>query len=179
MENNTIQIQQALELIRIYEFAILADSYLHTEEVSLITNVELKTDVDNRKIGVIMTFDFIQNGIRLIKLKTGTFFELTKESWDLHINIGENNEIGMPHGLMNYYLTFCIDTTRGIFVSKTEGTIFAGMHFPIIDINQIAQEMQNRYQKSSKGSEQKLSESKTPKLKKLKSRKEKQIPKVL
>lgn len=125
-----------LEGIKTEQFAIFKENYTLNEEIELKTEFEFKLDQNNKKIGVFVNFEFLQNAKTFIKIVTSCHFKINDDSWKNFIDKKDNQFI-ISKGFITHLAMISVGTTRGILYAKTEGTDFAKFIIPTINLSEL------------------------------------------
>jgi len=127
-----------LEGIKTEQFAIFKENYTLNEDIGLNTEFEFKLDQNNKKIGVFVSFEFLQNAKTFIKIVTSCHFKINDASWINFIDKKESdNQFIISKGFITHLAMISVGTTRGILYAKTEGTDFVKFIIPTINLSEL------------------------------------------
>ena len=136
MENKTIGF--LLEGIKTEQFAVFKENYTLNENIGLSTEFEFKLDQNNKKIGVFVNFEFLQNTKTFIKIVVSCHFKINDDSWRSFIDKKvSDNQFIISKGFITHLAMISVGTTRGILYAKTEGTDFAKFIIPTINLSEL------------------------------------------
>jgi hypothetical protein len=120
--------------IKVEQFALIENHFQDGVSLSLNTNLDVKVDLIERRLGVFMTFDLFQSEHLLLKLEVSCHFNIDEESWGGLLN---QQKIRFPNDFVIHLIMLTLGTARGIFFSKTEGTILSRFILPMLDIRKM------------------------------------------
>jgi len=136
MEAKT-QFKTILKGIKVEQFAIFDENYVHKQPVSLNTQVKLKINVSEKQLGVFLRFDFLQNEKTFITIEVSCHFKIDPESWESRIN---DAHIIFSRDNIGHLLMITLGTARGVLFAKTDGTVYSNYILPLLDVNDLAGE---------------------------------------
>lgn len=112
--------------------AINENSDPETIQIGFSNGVE--PDIENNKFSVVFGVRYVvQDTVILESVYRFTFAVVNLSQF---ITFNEDQSITINH-LMPHFLSVAVGTMRGILVVKTAGTAFAHYPLPIIDVNQL------------------------------------------
>ena len=136
-----INIGFLLEGIKIEQFAVFEETYNSEKETELKAGFEFKLDSDNQKIGVFVTFEFVQDTKIFIKVVVSCHFKISDNAWKQFTDEkSASNKFIIPKGFITHLTMLSVGTTRGVLYAKTEGTGFAKFILPTINLSEMIQE---------------------------------------
>lgn len=139
MENKVINIGFILEAIKIEQFAVLHEKHNENSDSTLAASVQFMVDHLNRKVGVFLQFQFIQNEEIFIKLVTSCHFGFNEETWAQYYKI-EQNQVIVPKEVLAHLTMITTGTSRGILFAKTEASIFSKYMIPTLNVQEMIPE---------------------------------------
>lgn len=120
-----------MSAIRTEQFAILSEKK-PSEDFRIHTQMEVKYAVEDRNLGIVMTFRFGEKESPFMLLSVFCGFGIHPEDWQGFVREGR---IVIPKSLLDYLLSQTIGTARGILHCKTEGTPFNSVILPPFDVS--------------------------------------------
>lgn len=122
--------------IKIEQFALLEENYTANKPINIITTLEFKINEKAKIIGSFVGFTFEQEKKPIIKIQISCHFKIKENDWKDFINEGKSSII-IPKGLLSHLAMLSVGTARGILFVKTEGTEFAKIIIPTINVTAI------------------------------------------
>lgn len=132
MENKKIGF--ALVALKTEQFASFEENYKEGKKVDLKTGLEFKINVEDKNIGVFVTFTFEQSKKAFLKVQVSGHFSITEEAFN---EFSKEDKIIFPKGFMCHLTMLVVSSARGILHAKTEGSNFNKFLLPTIDVTKI------------------------------------------
>lgn len=123
--------------ITVNQFAILKDQLPSTDDINLSTNLSFKYSLDSQQIACIAEFKFNSNNDLFLLLSCQCNFVIHPDDWQEFVKEGN---VKIPHQLLVIFAEHTVGTSRGILFCKTEGTVFASLIIPHIDVSDLMQD---------------------------------------
>jgi len=135
MKQEISNIMFYIQQIKTEQFAIIAEHFTPPEPVELLSKIEFKLDLQQKRIGTFMSFEFHQNQKVFIKIACSCHFQIEPGSWD---GLPQTeSSITIPKPFLLHIATITTGTTRGVLSCKTEGTPFATFIIPTVDLTKM------------------------------------------
>jgi hypothetical protein len=109
-----------IQQIKTEQFAIIAEHFSPPEPVELLSKIEFKLDLQQKRIGTFMSFEFHQ-------IEPGSWDGLPQTE----------SSITIPKPFLLHIATITTGTARGVLSCKTEGTPFATFIIPTVDLTKM------------------------------------------
>ena len=139
MESKEQPIKFSLKQIRTHQFAIIDDSYLDKEKISLSSSLHFGSDKENKVIGVFASFKFETKKQPFLIIEVRCFFQIEDKDWDSLFD-SKSNTVQIPKGFITHLAMLTVGTTRGVLHAKTESTPFNRYILPPINITEFIKE---------------------------------------
>jgi len=123
-----------LESIKTEQFAIIEENHSLKKKISLNTELEYKINTDERRLGVFLSFSFVQAKKTFIKIQTSFHFIISEESWKSFIH---DKKIKVAKEFASHLIAIGISSSRGILHAKTEGTEFNKYFLPLLYVDKL------------------------------------------
>jgi hypothetical protein len=124
-----------IQQIKTEQFAIIAEHFTPPEPVELLSKIEFKLDLQQKRIGTFMSFEFHQNQKVFIKIACSCHFQIEPGSWEGLPQT--DSSITIPKPFLLHIATITTGTARGVLSCKTEGTPFATFIIPTVDLTKM------------------------------------------
>ena len=108
-------------------------------EFGLNMSVAIKSDYNNRGIGLNLSFKFEENEVVFMLIETTTHFVIDESYWN-EASGGGLTKVVLPKDFVQHLVTLAIGTTRGVLHSKTENTSFNRFVIPLINVTELGGE---------------------------------------
>lgn len=122
--------------IKTEQFALLEDNYAANKPINITTSLEFKSNNEARMVGSFVDFTFELEKKLIIKIQVSCHFKIQNDSWKSFTKEA-TSAIIIPKGFLAHLAMLTIGTTRGVLFAKTEGTPFAEIIIPTIDVTTI------------------------------------------
>ena len=130
-------IQFKMRQIKVEQFAILSDIPLEKlKEMNLDTKMTVATADDIHSVSIDIRFVFRKDDMQIIILEVRSIFEVSENSWQ---ELKINGQIKLPEDFLGHMALHTVGTARGILFCKTEGTPYASMILPQINVVELIQ----------------------------------------
>ena len=118
--------------IKVEQFAILTDiDYENHKNISLKTIMNVSFASEIHSISVDIRFVFHCDDVQIIVLEVRCNFEVDEEGWK---KFNANGEFDIPDDFLGHLALHTVGTARGILFCKTEGTKYASLILPPINV---------------------------------------------
>lgn len=128
-----MEIKYALRGVSIEQFATPFEP--SSEDIQLNLNIPLRTNYQERTIGVGTNIQFLEEGKPFLIAEVFCHFIIEELCWNVLTN-DCTKEAVLPKVLMNNLVRIAISTSRGALCAKTENTPFAKYFLPIIEMKE-------------------------------------------
>lgn len=136
MESEAQQIGFALRGIKTEQFAVLEENYTFKKTVNLSTNLQFKLDIENKYIGVFLTFQFEQEKKTFLKIEISCHFQIKSDNWEDWLQ--ENGlKLIVSKGFLSHLVMITTGTARGVLFAKTEATTFSKFIIPTLNVTEM------------------------------------------
>ena len=130
-------IQFKMRQIKVEQFAILSDIPLEKlKEMNLDTKMTVATADDIHSVSIDIRFVFRKDDMQIIILEVRCIFEVSENSWQ---ELKINGQIKLPEDFLGHMALHTVGTALGILFCKTEGTPYASMILPQINVVELIQ----------------------------------------
>ena len=139
MEKQNDPVVFALQSIKTEQFAIIENNFAPKKETNLGTELQFKLDQKNKKIGVFLSFEFVQGKKVFLKILVSCHFKIDTSSWDKFIQHKESKLI-IPSDFLAHLAMITTGTARGVLFAKTESTPFSKFMIPTMNVSEMISE---------------------------------------
>lgn len=115
------------------QFAILSDVAV-VSAFGVNVTVGLKYNVEDRLVGILADFSFMDGENRFMILSVFCEFEIQQEDWE---SLKSDKNVIISRQALEYFVVQTIGTARGILHCKTEGTQFNNIIIPSVNVRNI------------------------------------------
>lgn len=136
MEKENAEVGFILNSIKTEQFALFELNYNAEKQTNLKRSIQFKLDQTNKRIGVFLGFEFIQEEKIFIKIVVSCHFIIKEDSWEKFINLKQAKVI-VPKGFLAHIAMITMGTCRGILFAKTEGTVFSKFIIPTLNVEKM------------------------------------------
>lgn len=127
-------IQFRMKQIKVEQFAILAYIPLdNMEEMGLDTTMSVSRGTDIHTISVAIHFSFRYKDTQFMIIEVKCIFEIAEHSWN-ELNLNQTEQTELPDDFLGHLALHTVGTARGILFCKTEGTKYASIIIPPINV---------------------------------------------
>ena len=130
-------VKYALIGITTEQFATISEP--KESEFGLNVSISIKSDYENRGIGLNLSLKFVESESVFMIVETTTHFVIDAEWWDHKSNGGQDNVV-LDKDFITHLLTIAIGVTRGVVHAKTENTPFNRYIVPLINVSELGGE---------------------------------------
>lgn len=125
-----------MKKISVKQFAILAES-ISSKDINLNTQLGYQYSDEMKLIACEASFSFKVKDELVLLLVVSCEFQIHPDDWNGFIKA---DGIVLPKELMEILAVHTIGTSRGILFCKTEGTAFAELMLPPINVKKMIEE---------------------------------------
>lgn len=144
MAENNVSIQIRLASVSEVSFMMspsMINDGVNPESIKLGFSNQIQPDIENNKISLTFGTRYELDG--KVILESVYRFEFEVVNLAQFITFHDNNSITITH-IMPHFLSVAVGTMRGILVVKTAGTGFSRFPLPMIDPNQLNENLSNQ-----------------------------------
>ena len=120
--------------IKTEQFAILEDNFDKNEIVNLNTNLSFGLNSMDKVFLLTPKYTFEINGKPFMTIQISCFFKIEDTTWDSFIN---KKQIVLPKDFVAHMAMITVGTSRGILLTKTEGTVFNEYILPPLNVAEM------------------------------------------
>jgi hypothetical protein len=119
-----------------------------TSPIKIGLGANFNTDFENDEIIITIHYSVVSNNRKkkLCNLEVGYHFHIKGLNSKYRI---EEDSIGVPDKFILDIMSYSVGTTRGIFIAKTEDTLYRKYYLPMIDIAKFVRDTFNGVPKSN------------------------------
>lgn len=139
MKKDSKVISVALLSAKTEEFSIFEENFLNANEFDISTSIGVAVYNEEKQIGIFLGVEYLQEEKTLVKILVSCHFGIVDKSWESLLDSEQTNII-LPKDFFGHLVGITFATTRGILVSKTEGTLFSTFILPIFDVDGMIKE---------------------------------------
>ncbi len=128
-------IQFRMRQIKVEQFAILSDIQVeNVNKLSLDTELAVSIVPEIHSISMSIRFAFKEKDNLFMVLEVRCIFEVSDESWE---ELNKSGSLELPDDFLGHMAMHTVGTARGILFCKTEGTKYASIILPPLNVLEL------------------------------------------